>query len=229
MSNSSPISKSNASSRLKSSRSSNKSSPLKSPLKTGFKQLPHRSGEALQQLNTNTRERSISPKRNPFSRTSSGVKSTSRVQVFSDRVKNKVEQALVLKEVETDDIRRQNEDVSEKLILIEDEDAKLPVYATPSRPRIRQFPVGDYIGPLFKSRDELQWPLSAPGKSENIRVNGQDLMLGHTKRRLLEVFEDARSSQSGNNPDRVVSESDDDNKENIDPSREASRETSAVS
>ncbi|KAK9484843.1 hypothetical protein V1527DRAFT_181659 [Lipomyces starkeyi] len=85
--------------------------------------------------------------------------------------------------------------------IVDDED-EVPVYATPARPRIRKFQVGDYLGPMLTSRNENGWPLSAPTKANlNFDVATLDEVFGDTRRKIrFDIFVDS-----------------DANKENVDP------------
>ncbi|KAK9389778.1 hypothetical protein V1515DRAFT_578106 [Lipomyces mesembrius] len=85
--------------------------------------------------------------------------------------------------------------------ILDDED-EVPVYATPARPRIREFQVGDYLGPMLTSRNENGWPLSAPAKAkDNFDVATLDEVFGGTRRKIqFDIFVDS-----------------DANKENVDP------------
>ncbi|KAK9494497.1 hypothetical protein V1508DRAFT_402852 [Lipomyces doorenjongii] len=85
--------------------------------------------------------------------------------------------------------------------ILDDED-EVPVYATPARPRIRKFQVGDYLGPMLTSRNENGWPLSAPTKAKgNLDVATLDEVFGDTRRKIqFDIFVDS-----------------DANKENVDP------------
>ncbi|KAK9318929.1 hypothetical protein V1517DRAFT_85220 [Lipomyces orientalis] len=87
---------------------------------------------------------------------------------------------------------------SEKL----DDEDEVPVYATPARPRIPKFQVGDYLGPLLISREKNGWPMSAPPKARgNSDIAQLDDVLGDAKRKIrFDIFIDS-----------------DGNKENVDP------------
>ncbi|KAJ8100635.1 hypothetical protein POJ06DRAFT_290546 [Lipomyces tetrasporus] len=83
-----------------------------------------------------------------------------------------------------------------------DDDDEVPVYATPARPRIRTFQVGDYLGPMLTSREKTGWPMSAPPKARgNFDIAKLDDVLGDAKRKIqFDIFIDS-----------------DGNKENVDP------------
>ncbi|KAK9330898.1 hypothetical protein V1520DRAFT_100904 [Lipomyces starkeyi] len=97
-----------------------------------------------------------------------------------------------------------NSDMLSEIIdseILDDED-EVPVYATPARPRIRKFHVGDYLGPMLTSRNEKGWPLSAPTKANgNFDFATLDEVFGDTRRKIrFDIFVDS-----------------DANKENVDP------------
>ncbi|KAK9373457.1 uncharacterized protein V1513DRAFT_161042 [Lipomyces chichibuensis] len=97
-----------------------------------------------------------------------------------------------------------NSDMLSEIIECDSEilDDEVPVHATPARPRIRKFQVGDYLGPMLTSRNENGWPLSAPTKAKgNFDVATLDEVFGDTRRKIrFDIFVDS-----------------DANKENVDP------------
>ncbi|KAK9365265.1 hypothetical protein V1509DRAFT_409866 [Lipomyces kononenkoae] len=90
--------------------------------------------------------------------------------------------------------------------MYDEEEDEVPVYVTPARPRIRQFQVGDYLGPMLASRDKNGWPLSAPTKSKgNFDVDKLDDVLGDTRRKIrFDIFVDNDANKENVEPMEIT-------------------------